>query len=312
VLTACAAAIVPPSRADAVELVEEPWSHAGLAGTLMRPGTPLIGAPPALIIAGSGPTDRDGNGPLVRTNLYRRIAIRLAGTGVASLRYDKRGVGQSAGLLAREDELRFDDLVGDAAAAADDLTERLSAPAAVLVGHSEGALVAILAARRARIAGLVLLAAPGRPLSVVMREQLQKAPLPEHLRRESLDILAALSAGHRVEMVSPELAPAFRPSVQPYLMSQLTIDPAAELSQIRQPVLLVHGERDLQITLADRDALAASGRDVRSVTLAQANHILKRAPADRAANVATYTDPDLPLDPGVMPPVVAFFRALVR
>ena len=127
-----------------------------------------------------------------------------------------------------------------------------------------------------------------------------------------MEILAALSDGRRVETVSPDLLPVFRPSVQPNLASVMSIDPAAELARLSVPALLVHGARDLQITLADRDALQAAGGDVRAVTLAEANHILKQVPADRAGNVATYSNRSLPLDPGVMPPIIDFLRSLAR
>ena len=136
--------------------------------------------------------------------------------------------------------------------------------------------------------------------------------MPDDLRQEALNILMALAQGRRIETVSPVLAPIFRPSVQPYLASMITMDPAVEIAQLSGPVQLIYGARDLQVTLADRDALQAAGSDVRVVTLPDANHILKRAPDDRTGNVATYTNPDLPLDPGVMPPIIDFFRSLVR
>jgi uncharacterized protein len=311
---AAATAAVVSARLGRTEefMSEEPWLNLGLAGTFARPSRPLARVPVALILAGSGPTDRNGNGPLIKTDTYRQLAAALAQSGIASLRYDKRGIGESADLVAREDGLRFEDLVEDAAAAVRDLIRSFGASDVVIVGHSEGALIAIRAALHTRVAGLVLLVAPGRPLAVILREQLDAAPMPEDLRREALEILAALSEGRRVETVSSDLLPVFRPSVQPYLASKMNIDPAAELARTSLPVLLVYGARDLQITLADRDALQAAGSDVRVVTLAEANHLLKRAPADRAGNVATYTDPSLPLDPGVMPPVIDFFRSLVR
>src|SRR5205814_8281695 len=154
-------------------------------------------------------------------------------------------------------------------------------------GHSEGGLVAIEAAARAPIAGLVLLAAPGRPLAAVLREQFLAAPMPAALRQEGLEILARLSAGDSVDNVPPHWAAHFRPSVQPYLQSVLNIDPARAFAQLSMPALLLHAERDLQVTRAELDALAKARPDAAVVMLAEANHILKRAPADREGNLKT-------------------------
>jgi pimeloyl-ACP methyl ester carboxylesterase len=289
--------------ADAI--VEELWSHGGLAGTLTLPKSPARG-PAVLIIAGSGPTDRDGNGPLISTDTYRLLAAGLAAHGIASLRYDKRGIGASAGLVKREEDVRFEDFVGDAFAAARDLISRADVSRLVIAGHSEGALIAMRAARELSVAGLVLLAAPGRPLAEILRAQLRAAPMPEELRSEALRMTETLARGERVADVPPELAPIFRTSVQPFLVSMLRVDPRLELGQLSTPVLLLYGARDIQVSLQDRDALAKARPDARVVTISTANHLLKSAPADRDGNIKTYTNRSLPLDPGVLPPIVLF------
>jgi pimeloyl-ACP methyl ester carboxylesterase len=292
------AALGSAARSDDARLAEEPWSQGGLAGTLTLPKSAPRGprGPAVLIIAGSGPTDRDGNGPLISTDAYRLLTAGLAAHGIRSLRYDKRGIGGSASVVAREDEMRFDDLVGDAVTAGRSLSARDDVSSLVLAGHSEGGLIAMLAARRLSVAGLVLLAAPGRPLADILRTQFRTAPMPETLRSEAL----------RVTDIPAELAPVFRPSVQPYLASVLSLDPRAELGQLSTPTLLLYGARDLQIPLTDRDRLARARPDARVVTVPTANHVLKSAPADREGNIKTYTDRSRPLDPGVLPPIVLF------
>ena len=286
-------------------MVEEPWSHDGLAGTLALPKNSARG-PAVLILAGAGPTDRNGNGPLISTDTYRLLAAGLAAQGVRSLRYDKRGIGGSAGLVAREEDLRFDDLVSDAVAAARDLAGRSDVSSVILAGHSEGGLVAMRAAREMSVAGLMLLATPGRPLADVLRAQLRTVPLSEDLRGEALRINDALARGEPVADVPTELAPIFRPSVQPYLMSIMTVDPRLELARLSLPVLLLYGGRDVQVPLEHRDVLARARPDARVVTVPTANHVLKSAPIDRAGNLATYTNRALPLDPGILPPIVLF------
>lgn len=302
--TSCSAAHGDPA------IAEEPWSHAGLAGTLTLPREGPSRGPAVLIIAGSGPTDRDGNGPLISTDAYRLLAAGLARHGVRSLRYDKRGVGASAGLVAREEDVRFDHLVADAVTAARELARRNDVSALVLAGHSEGGLIAMRAARELNIAGIVLLAAPARPLADILRMQFRTAPLPEDLRSEAMRVTDTLAAGGVVTDVPAELAPVFRRSVQPYLISMMAIDPRIELAQLSVPALLVNGGRDLQIPLSHRDALARARPDARVVTVPFANHVLKSAPADRDGNIRTYTDRTLPLDSGIVPPIILFIGEL--
>jgi fermentation-respiration switch protein FrsA (DUF1100 family) len=168
-----------------------------------------------------------------------------------------------------------------------------------------------MATQQADVAGVILLAAPGRPLSAVLRDQLQTA-LPNALRQDAFAILDKLTAGKRVADVRPELNSVFRPSAQPFLMSILGIDPASEIAKVRQPVLLMHAGRDLQISRGDLAALRQARPDMRIVTLPEANHILKTAPTERAGNIAMYGDRTAPLDPGVMPPLVDFVRSVTR
>jgi len=293
-----------------VVVTEEPWSHAGLAGTLALPKSAGRRGPAALIVAGSGPTDRDGNGPLIATDAYRLLAAGLAANGVPSLRYDKRGIGGSAGLVTREQDVRFDDLVGDAVTAARALAGRDAVSSVFVIGHSEGGLVAMRAAREVKLGGLVLLAAPGRPLADILRAQFRAAPMPEELRGDALRITDALAAGEQVADIPAELAPAFRQSVQPYLRSVMGLDPRSELAALSLPVLLLYGARDLQIPLKDRDALVRARPDARVVTVVTANHVLKTAPLDRDGNIKTYTDRSLPLDPGILPPIVLFIATV--
>jgi pimeloyl-ACP methyl ester carboxylesterase len=287
-------------------MIEEPWSDAGLAGTFGLPAKGPGRGPAVLIIAGSGPTDRNGNGPLITTDTYRLLAAGLAASGIRTLRYDKRGIGESAELVTREEDLRFDDMVKDAIAATRALSQRADVSSIVLAGHSEGGLIAMRVAHEIAVSGLVLLAAPGRPLADILGAQFRGAPVGDDLRSQALRIVDSLARGERVDDVPAELAPVFRPSVQPYLVSALNIDPRIELAQLSVPVLIVQGARDVQLSLDHRDALAKARPDARVVTARTANHVLKIAPTDRDGNIKTYTDRTLPLDPGILPPIVLF------
>lgn len=296
-----AAALLDPV-ATPVVLPSQP---APLHGTLLTPEGQTRAA--ALIIAGSGPTDRDGNSALgVSASSYRLLAEGLAARGVATVRTDKRGVAESAPAGTAEADLRFTDYADDARAWAAETARLTGRPCAWLIGHSEGALVALAAVAGGddTVCGLVLLAGAGRPIGAVLREQLANAPEP--LRGQAMAMLSELEAGRTVTEVPPPLAALFRPSVQPYLISWLPLDPAALVAAWDGPVMIGQGTTDIQVGLTDANALAAARPDARLTIWEGVNHLLKIAPADRAANTATYRDPSLPLAPGVVDDVAGF------
>lgn len=279
---------------------------APLYGTLLAPEGPARAV--ALILPGSGPTDRDGNNPLgVAAGTYRRLAEGLAAQGIASVRFDKRGVAQSAAAAPSEADFTFRDNISDARLWMDETLARTGFACVWLVGHSEGALVALATASNddPKICGLILLSGAGRKAGLVLREQLASAPLPPELRTAAETALSELEAGRTTE-APPQLAALFRPSVQPYMISWLALDPAALIADYEGPVMIGHGSTDLQTTLVDAETLRAGQPSARLVVWDGVNHVLKTAPADPAANVATYRDPTLPLAPGVVEDVAGF------
>lgn len=297
-----AAALLSDPVSTPVALPSQP---APLHGTMLAPAAKTRAA--ALIIAGSGPTDRDGNNPLgVSASSYRLLAEGLAAYGVATVRTDKRGIGESASPGMTESDLRFTHYSDDARAWAAETARLTGQPCAWLIGHSEGALVALAAVAGGSdaVCGLVLLSGAGRPIGAVLREQLANAP--ETLRGQALAILAELEAGRPVTEVPPQLAALFRPSVQPYMISWLPLDPAEMVAAWDGPVMIGHGATDIQVGLADARALAAARPDATLKIWDGVNHLLKIAPADPAANAATYRDPNLPLAPGVVEDVAGF------
>jgi len=295
--------------ATPVLAAERAVSLDGLHGTLEDAGK---GAPAILILPGSGPTDRDGNAPpSLHGDTYKLLAQGLAAKGVTSLRVDKRGIGESRDAAPLETGLRFKTYADDARAWAAELRKETGTKCVWLLGHSEGALVAEVAAENPEGAcGLILVAGAGRKAGDLIRDQIAANPANPPLVRQQVDaILNSLEAGKPVRDVPPYLAALFRPSVQPYMMSWLPLEPAALLSRITLPMLILQGENDIQVPLADAKLLAAAKPGAKLVLLPGVNHILKAAPTDRAANMATYADPSLPLAPGVVDAVANFVKA---
>ncbi len=276
-------------------------------GTLDVPSrTPV---PVVLIIPGSGPTDRNGNSSQVRANAYELLAAALAANSIASVRYDKRGVGASAAAMAAERDLRFETYVNDAAAWLRRLRSDGRFSRIVVAGHSEGSLVGMIAVQRGPADGFVSLEGAGRPAAAVLREQL-KPKLPPALYAQADGIIAQLDQGHAVAHVPAELVPLFRPSVQPYLISWFRFDPAVEIAKVGPPVTIVQGTADVQVSVADAEALARARPSARLVIVGGMNHVLKYAPdtTSQAAILRGYEDPSLPIDPRAVDAVVSLAR----
>lgn len=298
---------LPPVGTRAAE-IEAPGPEGALRGTLAGPvGTD---APVVLMIPGSGTSDRDGNQlPHIRAATLRLLAEGLGARGIVTARVDKRGLNGSSEAASDPEAVTLADYADDARAWIKVLREKTGVSCVWILGHSEGGLVALKAATvdADGICGLLLAAAPGRPLGVLLREQFQQG-LPEDnpLRQPTLDaletILVKLEAGQPADVsgVNPQLAAIFRPSVQPFLIDLLAHDPAKMIAQVTLPVLILQGTRDLQVTMNDAEVLAAARPDARLVRLEGVNHMFKPAPAEREGNLAAYADPDLPLAVGVV------------
>jgi pimeloyl-ACP methyl ester carboxylesterase len=277
-------------------------------GSLLLPGTrgPV---PVVLIIAGSGPTDRNGNtsGLPGQSNSLQLLAQQLATRGIASVRYDKRGVAGSAGGAPNEADLRFDTYVEDAAAWIRQLDADRRFSTVTVLGHSEGSLIGMLAARQAGADAFVSVAGIARRASEILRDQL-RPKLPPDLWRENERILVRLEAGQRADSVPPALWSLYRPSVQPYVISWLRYTPTAEIARLSVPVLIVQGTTDVQVGVGEAEALGKARPDADLVIVNGMNHVLKEVPADPARQQASYLDPSLPVVPELAERVAAFVK----
>lgn len=270
-------------------------SSGDLYGTLtvpIRKGT----FPVALIIAGSGPTDRNGNNAQMKNNSLQMLAHELAAQGIASLRYDKRGIGASKEALISEENLRFENYAEDAKAWASQLKADARFNKLIIIGHSEGSLLGLLACEQADV--FVSLAGAGRPIDVILKEQLAtQLSGQKKLLRAANDGLSKLKEGKLVEDAPVELFGLFRPSVQPYMISWMKYDPAVEISKLKIPIVIIQGTTDLQVQVKDAELLHAASPGSRYILIEGMNHIFKPAPSDQEKNIETYSNPELPLAP---------------
>jgi alpha-beta hydrolase superfamily lysophospholipase len=302
--TVAAASALGAAAAKAQAVPDQPISVQTPSGTLygslkLPPAHP---SPVVLIVAGSGPTDRDGNsGAMLRTDAYKLLAQALAAGGIATVRYDKRGVGASVAATTAESNLRFDDYVRDVVAWLELLHRDARFSKIVVAGHSEGSLLGMLALQHAPGDAFASLEGAGRPAAAVLREQLVTKLSPQVYAQANAAI-TRLQAGELAPDAPPELAALFRPSVQPYLISWFKYDPAVEIGKLKMPIVIVQGTADVQVSMADANDLHRGAPTSRLVVVSGMNHVLKHAPntSSQTAILKGYENPALPIDPAVI------------
>jgi len=291
------------------ELVTDSSAVRVLKGTLLIPDGPGS-VNVVLIIAGSGPTDRDGNSPALKSGYLKLLAESLADNGIASLRYDKRGISKSK-FFGREEELVLEDFANDAARWVDWLRKDKRFSKVVVAGHSEGSLLGMLAAQRVRVDGFISLAGAGRPIDTILKEQLHaNTNNPAQLIQSADQIIDSLKMGLRVRQVPSLLSGLFRPSIQPFLISWMKYDPAQEFQRLHMPAMIVQGTTDIQVSMADAEALANAKPTAVYLIIEGMNHVFREAPSDRAENIKTYFQPTQPLKAELVRGVVEFVRKL--
>jgi pimeloyl-ACP methyl ester carboxylesterase len=313
IAVACSFAFSLSAGAAVTEsFLEAPTQTGHLKGTFLSPESKP--AYVVLIIPGSGPTDRDGNNPAgVKASTYRLLAEGLASQGVASLRFDKRGMFASATATPDGNSVTVADYVGDVRSWVTVLQRETGAPCVWVLGHSEGGLVALAAAQgQTNICGLILVATAGRPMGQVLRDQLKANPGNAPILSQAMAAIDTIESGRRVDIenLHPALQKLFNPSVQGFLVSLFSFDPVKLIAGISKPILALQGQSDIQIGEADAGLLIQHANPQSKLAiLPNVNHVLKTVKTkDRQENLATYSDPGLPLAPRVVDAITAFLK----
>jgi uncharacterized protein len=266
---------------------------------------PGVERPPvALLIAGSGSTDHDGNGPQIRPATLKKLSEQLVARNIATLRYDKRGAGGWKPEFGRPEDFRFKDYADDAVALANYLREGGKFSRLALVGHSEGGLVAILAAQRVGVDRLVLLVTAARRQGDLLKAQLEKKLAPD-VFAPIAKAVDAIMAGEIVDPPPPGLS--IPPAMQPGIASAFVEDPIDPLKKIVTPTLIVGGGRDRQVARLDFMALSTASPAAKTLWLPDMNHVLNDV-TDDADDLAAYTQSDRPLDANLMEAIAAFIQ----
>jgi pimeloyl-ACP methyl ester carboxylesterase len=301
-----ALAVVGLCAAMASASAEETQIRVGNIDAVLATPPDVERPPIALLIAGSGSTDRDGNGPQAKPATLKKLSEQLVARKIATLRYDKRGAGGWKPVFGKPEDFRFKDFVDDAAALVNYLRSSGKFSRLVVVGHSEGGLVAILTARKVPIDRLVLLVTAARRQGDLVKAQLERKQLPPDVLEPILKAIDAIMAGQIVD--PPPKGLAIAPSMQPGIASAFIEDPIDPLKLIDRPTLIIGGGRDLQVARLDFVALSAAAPVAKTLWLPEMNHVLVDA-GDNDDNLAAYNQPERALDATLIDTVAAFILA---
>ena len=271
-------------------------------GTLLSPKGE--NQPPlAILIAGSGPTDRDGNQAQFKNNSLKYLAEGLAQKGIATFRYDKRVIAQINNATVQEEKMTFEDEVNDALLVVNHFKDKYKK--IILIGHSEGALVGLLVTQKVVVSKFVSISGAGNSSAILIEEQIGKnAP---QLKEESQKIISQLRKGELVENISPYLAPVFRKSVQPYLISWFKYEPAKEIAKLQIPILIVQGTNDLQVEDKEAQLLKEAQPKAQLLLIEGMNHVLKKVKT-LEENQLSYLNPDLPISGELVEGIASFIK----
>ncbi|MBK3518971.1 alpha/beta hydrolase [Carboxylicivirga marina] len=241
--------------------------------------------PVVIIVPGSGATDRDGNqGFILHTNAYKQLAVQLAKNGISTLRFDKRGVGQSQKAVLSESDLRFETYINDLLAWIQFAKETKHFNAIHIIGHSEGALIGMVASQKSGVDKYISLAGPGVKIDETIKQQV-KGQFSDELYKEVEANFDTLAMGQTLHSVNPFLMQLFRPSLQPYMMSWMKYDPCHEISKLEIPILIIQGTTDIQVSEDNAQLLHKAAPTSQLSLIENMNHVLKEAPMDRQANM---------------------------
>ena len=246
-----------------------------------------------VIIAGSGPTDRDGNNISLKSDYLKMLADELGKKGISTYRYDKRGVGKSVGHLKSGNEIKFSDYINDAVAIINHFKESRRFKSIVVIGHSEGALIGMIASRLIADS-FISIAGAGEDYLALLERQLSIQPA--YIRSMSSPIIQELKDKKLVDTVPPILKSLFAPNIQRYLIDASSYNPAEEISKLSIPVLIIQGDNDIQIGLNDAKILHKAAKSSRIEIIQGMNHVFRQASENRLLNLQTYGNPKLPID----------------
>lgn len=277
-----------------------------IEGTLFSANTTLKKPNLIILIAGSGPTNRNGNQISMQNNSLKFLAEGIASNGNVVFSYDKRIIKQMKEGNLEEGKLNFTDFINDAKDVIAFFKEQKKYGKIIIAGHSEGSLIGMIAAN-GNADAFISLAGAGRTIDLIITEQIEKqAPF---LKKETEDNFKILKSGKTFELKNQMLASIFRESVQPYMISWINYNPQEEIKKLNIPILIINGNKDIQVSENEAQLLHSANPKSTLKIIDKMNHIFKEINAEDE-NLKSYSNPNLPVMPQLIESVNNFIKSL--
>ncbi len=287
---------------------EQPFSQTEISVNTIIDGTLLVpnggSKTVVIIIAGSGPTDRDGNQNFLKSNNLKKLSENLTKNGIATFRYDKRTVKQiRTGRI--DTNTMFDDFVKDASDIIDYFKKDERFDKIYIVGHSKGSLVGMIAGKD-KIDGFVSLAGAGQPIDEVITEQVTRtAPMFAEDTKRVFDIL---KEGNTTDDFPVALGSIFNKQIQPFMMSWMKYNPQVEIAKLEMPILIINGTKDLQVSVAEAELLHKASPKSELKIIEKMNHVLFTIEGDDLKNSKSYNEAFRPINEELIRTIVSFIK----
>lgn len=258
-----------------------------------------------IIIAGSGPTNRNGNQNFLKSNNLKKLAIALAENNIASYRYDKRIVKQIKTGNVDVKNMRFEDFVNDAKDVITHFANKAEFSKLYIAGHSQGSLVGMLAIDD-NIDGFISLAGAGQNIGDVIVDQINNTA--RQYVEETRKVVKKLKAGQTTTEFPQALQAMFNLETQPFMISWMAYNPTEIIASIKQPILIVNGTKDLQVSVEEAKLLAKANADASIRIIDNMNHVLFTIEGDKLENSKSYGESFRPINPELIESIVLFVK----
>lgn len=273
-------------------------------GTLLVPNDndkPVL----AIIIAGSGPTDRNGNQNFLKNDALKKIAENLTNNGIATFRYDKRIVKQIRNGKVDEN-IVFDDFVSDAEDIITFFKEKKTYSKIYIIGHSQGSLVGMLSAK-GRADGFISLAGAGQNIGDVIVEQVTK--MAPKLGEEAQKIVDKLKQGETTTDYPPALASVFNADIQPFMINWMQYNPTEVISELKMPVLIINGTKDLQVSEDEAKLLKDANKNAELNIIENMNHVFFEIEGGDLENSKSYNEAFRTISSKLVDSIIEFIKS---
>ena len=263
----------------------------------------------AIIIPGSGPTDRDGNQNFMKNNSLKFLAQDLVNSNIATFRYDKRALTmlKKSATEKQIKQIRFEDFIDDTKKIVAYFRERNLYDNIYIIGHSQGSLVGMLAAQK-NIDGFISLAGAGKEINEVILDQIENMG-SDSLKENAKKTFELLKKGKIDKEFDPSLTNIFNIDTQRFMMSWMSYSPTEEIKKLKIPVLIINGTKDVQVSINEAKLLKEANTNTKLILIENMNHVLKNInSSSEQENAKSYNMPELDNNEELAKHIISFIK----